>query len=79
MPAKPSKTSSGKPAETRVREDGAAFVLPRFDSLPATAGLSNTEAFRLSIRHALALLPALLAKGIDERPERDFPDRFSID
>jgi hypothetical protein len=47
--------------------------------LPATAGLSNTEAFRLSIRHALALLPALLAKGIDERPERDFPDRFSID
>lgn len=79
MPAKPSEKSSGKPAETRIREDGAVFVLPRFDSLPATAGLSNTEAFRLSIRHALALLPALLAKGIDERPERDYPDRFSID
>jgi hypothetical protein len=79
MPAKPSKKSSAKPVETRIREDGAAFVLPRFDSLPATAGLSNTEAFRLSIRHALALLPALLAKGIDERPGADYPDRFSTD
>ena len=78
MPAKPSKKSSAKPVETRIREDGAAFVLPRFDSLPATAGLSNTEAFRLSIRHALALLPALLAKGMDERPRQDYPDRFSI-
>lgn len=79
MPAKPSKESSAKPAETRIREEGAAFVLPRFDSLPATAGLSNTEAFRLSIRHALALLPAMLAQGMDERPGRDYPDRFSID
>jgi hypothetical protein len=76
MPAKPSKKSSAKP---RIREEGAAFALPRFDSLPATAGLSNTEAFRLSIRHALALLPALLAKGMDERPGQDYPDRFSID
>jgi hypothetical protein len=79
MPAMPSEESSGKLAETRIREDGAAFVLPQFDSLPATAGLSNTEAFRLSIRHALALLPALLAKGMDERPGWDYPDRFSID
>jgi hypothetical protein len=53
--------------------------LPRFDSLPAAAGLSNTEAFRLSIRHALALLPALLAKGMNERPEQDYPNRFFID
>ena len=79
MPAKPSKESSAKSAETRIREEGAAFVLPQFDSLPATAGLSNTEAFRLSIRHALALLPALLAKGMDERPDQAYPDRFSID
>jgi len=53
------------------------LVFPQFDSLPATAGLNNTEAFRLSIRHALALLPALLAKGMDERPGTDYPDRFS--
>lgn len=78
MPAKTSEKSSGKPGENRIREDTTAFVLPRFDSLPATAGLSNTEAFQLSIRHALALLPAMLAKGIDERPDRDYPDRFSI-
>lgn len=79
MPTRPPERSSGRPAKNRIREDGAAFVLPRFDSLPATAGLSNTEAFRLSIRHALALLPALLAKGMGERPGQDYPDRFSID
>jgi hypothetical protein len=70
--------SSGTSAENRVREDAAVLVLPQFDSLPATAGLTNTEAFRLSIRHALALLPALLAKGMDKRPGGEYPDRFSI-
>jgi hypothetical protein len=55
------------------------LVLAQFDSLPAAAGLSNAEAFRLSIRHALALLPAMLAKGMGERPGADYPDRFSID
>jgi hypothetical protein len=80
MPPTPSEPESlGNSAKSRIREDGAAFVLPRFDSLPATAGLSNTEAFRLSIRHALSLLPALLARGMDERPGEDYPDRFSID
>lgn len=65
--------------ENRVHEERTALILPQFDSLPATARLNNTEAFRLSIRHALALLPALLVKGIDERPGADYPDRFSID
>jgi hypothetical protein len=64
--------------ENRVREDSFGFALPQFDSLPSSAGLNNTEAFRLSIRHALSLLPALLAKGMDERPGTDYPDRFSI-
>lgn len=79
MPPTTSEESSGKPAENRVREDGASFVLPQFDSLPATAGLDNTEAFRLSIRHALALLPAMLAKGMGERPAENYLDRFAID
>jgi hypothetical protein len=79
MPPTPSEESSGNPAENRIREDGASFVLPQFDSLPATAGLNNTEAFRLSIRHALSLLPALVARGMGERPGEDYPDRFSID
>lgn len=79
MPPTPyEQESSGNSAENRVREEGVALVLPQFDSLPATAGINNTEAFRLSIRHALALLPALLAKGIDKRPGADYPDRFSI-
>lgn len=30
--------------------------LPRFDSLPASEGLTNLEAFRLSLQHALILL-----------------------
>ena len=79
MPPTPSEKSSGNPPENRVREDGASFVLPHFDSLPATAGLNNTEAFRLSIRHALALRPALLARETDGRPSQDYPDRFAID
>lgn len=79
MPPTPYEESSRNPAENRVRDDGAALVFPQFDSLPATAGLNNVEAFRLSIRHALALLPAMLAKGMDERPGTDYPDRFFID
>jgi hypothetical protein len=51
---------------------------PQFDSLPAAAGLNNTEAFRLSIQHALALLPAMLAQRMDDRPGTDYLDRFSI-
>ena len=55
------------------------IALPQFDTLPSTAGLSNTEAFQLSIRHALSLLPALLARGIERPPAADYPDRFSMD
>ena len=42
------------------------------------AGLNNTEAFQLSIRHALALLPALFAKGMSDRTRWDNPQRFSL-
>ncbi len=63
MPAipydEPSKTNS---ETSRVRESATLFDLPEFDSLPATTGLTNLEAFQLSQRHALSLLPALLAQ-----------------
>ena len=52
--------SSGSSAE-RVQE---GLALPVFDSLPATAGLSNLEAFQLSLKHALALLPQMLALAV---------------
>jgi len=32
----------------RVRDEASLPALPVFDSLPATAGLSNAEAFRLA-------------------------------
>jgi hypothetical protein len=51
--------------------------LPEFDSLPATAGLSNVEAFRLSIQHALAMLPAMLAQDKNVR-ESINTERFSL-
>jgi hypothetical protein len=51
--------SSVNSDKNRVRENSGTLNLPRFDSIPATAGLTTTEAFQLSIRHALALLPAL--------------------
>jgi hypothetical protein len=50
----------------------------RFDFIPATAGLTNAGAFHLSIRPALALLPAPLANGTDDRSRWDCPDRFSL-
>jgi hypothetical protein len=79
MPPTPSEPeSSANSAKNRVREESIPFALPQFDSLPATAGLNNTEAFHLSIRHALSLLPALLARGTHDRPGADYPDRFSI-
>jgi hypothetical protein len=51
--------------------------LPDFDSLPATAGLSNTEAFQMSIRHALTLLRT---SGFQFAAADDCPDgeRFSL-
>lgn len=52
--------------------------LPDFDSLPATAGLDNIEAFRLSIRHALTLLPAMLAKDGSFATVATNPERFSL-
>jgi hypothetical protein len=51
--------------------------LPEFESLPATAGLTNVEAFWLSIRHALALLPAVVAKR-DNFAAAPNPERFSL-
>lgn len=80
MPPTPSEPESSENSPNNpVREERAPFALPRFDSLPATAGLNNTEAFQLSLRHALAFLPAVLARGLDERPADDYPGRFSID
>lgn len=57
--------------------DGAPLNLPVFDSHPATAGLNNTEAFQLSVRHALAMLPGLLSQDLKSR-ECSNPERFSL-
>jgi hypothetical protein len=65
--------SSGSSAE-RVQE---RLALPVFDSLPATAGLSNVEAFQLSLKHALALLPHMLAVR-DATGTADGLERFRL-
>lgn len=52
------------------------LALPEFDSLPAAAGLSNLEAFRLSLEHALALLPAMQGRVEPEKLERE--TRFAL-
>ena len=65
--------SSGRSAK-RVQE---GLALPVFDSLPATAGLSNLEAFQLSLKHALALLPQMLTAG-DAAARADSPERFRL-
>jgi hypothetical protein len=61
-----------------LRED-SFFVLPEFDSLPATARLSDVEAFQLSIRHALALLPALFSERTKSKADSDNPAWFRLD
>ena len=70
----PSKTNS---ETSRVREGAALFDLPEFDSLPATAGLTNVEAFRLSQRHALSLLPAMLTQHRLDQGDTAW-ERFSL-
>ncbi len=78
MPATPYGKRSKTNSETgRVREGPALFDLPEFDSLPATEGLSNLEAFQLSQRHALSLLPALLAQDRLDREDAGW-ERFSL-
>ena len=63
-PKKSSFDSSPNSVENRLREEAPGIMLPAFDTLPAAAGLDNAEAFRLSQRHALALLPGMLARGL---------------
>lgn len=70
--------SSASSGENRVREDAQGIGLPAFDTLPANAGLDNTAAFRLSQKHALALLPGLYARGLLTRNNQENPDRFVI-
>jgi hypothetical protein len=68
------------PNSSKEQDDDAHGLLdlPAFDSLPATAGLDKIEVFRLSVRHALTLLPTLFTQG-DEcavRPKNE--QRFSL-
>jgi hypothetical protein len=65
--------SSGNSAE-RVQK---GLALPVFDSLPPTAGLSNLEAFQLSLKHALALLPQMLPVR-DAAAKADVWQRFCL-
>ncbi len=64
--------------QRELARKNARLDLPEFDSVPATAGLSNLEAFQLSQRHALALLPAMFAnEGTEDRAD-EVTERFSI-
>jgi hypothetical protein len=78
MRQKPSApNSSPSSADKQNYKDRDLPDLPEFESLPATAGLTNVEAFRLSIRHALALLPTVVAKR-DNFAAAPNPERFSL-
>lgn len=61
-----------------MRESAALFDLPAFESLPATDGLSNLQAFRLSLKHALAMLPAMLAQKHTGRCDEEEMEPFSL-
>ena len=76
-PTRYDNASSGISAD-RVRDDDRLPVFPVFDSLPATAGLSNAEAFRLSVKYALALLPSVLDARNESIAEAAKEERFSL-
>ncbi len=78
-PTRYDDSSSSNSENDRVRESAALFNLPVFDSLPASDGLSNLEAFQLSLRHALALLPVRLAQGWAQQSSEEEMERFSLD
>ena len=68
------ENESSRSSAERVQE---GFNFPVFDSLPATAGLNNLEAFRLSLKHAVALLPRMLTAR-DAAATTDESERFSL-
>jgi hypothetical protein len=76
-------TASEQPSNENSEIDGPLkgsddLALPEFDSLPAAAGLSTTDAFRLSLRHALALWPRLYSQHRISVLEQRNPERFSL-
>lgn len=81
MPANqsgPDSSTISESPELRVRENAPELpAFPDFGSLPAAAGLTNLEAFRLSLRHALSLLRAMPVSGAKWN-QADEPERFSI-
>lgn len=76
-PTQSERESSEHSKKNRVRETADLPRFPNFDSLPAAAGLTNVEAFRLSQRHALALLPAVL-RAQSVYLDRAVAERFSV-
>ena len=70
--------SSENSDKTRINEPVGGLALPDFDTLPAAAGLTTVQAFQLSIRHALALLPAHFARHRAEQTARVNPERFTL-
>lgn len=78
MAAKAYENESSGISTDRVRDDTSLPALPAFDSLPATAGLINAEAFQLSMKHALALLPRMLNVRSDGADGSENVERFSL-
>jgi hypothetical protein len=77
MPAKKYEPSSSEKSEAnRIREEDD-LNFPNWDSLPATAGLTKTEAFQLGIHHALLLLPMAMKQPDFNNPPRN-PERFRL-
>jgi hypothetical protein len=70
--------SNENSASNRALEGTGDLALPEFHTLPAAAGLSNTDAFRLSLRHALALWPRLYSQHRISVIDQRVPERFSL-
>ena len=74
MAATKYENASSEHSADRVQEE---LRLPVFASLPATAGLSNAQAFQLSLKHALAVLPQMLTMR-DAAAQLETTERFAL-
>lgn len=82
MPQNKSEPTSSASQPTQQQTDELRInelpTFPAFDSIAATAGLTNLEAFQLRVRHALDFLPLLPANARAKWDPADEGERFTL-
>lgn len=79
MRQKPSGSDScANSSRTDQLSDAFVLNLPEFAAVPASAGLTNAQAFELGVRHALTLLPLMTSAVFARSLASETGERFSL-